>query len=380
MALLSLEELGLAPACQQVSVDDFSEVRECDYKEEHYSVRDNGSVMRHPKPGKKPRPTDNAWTFGKKNESNGYMYLGTHRIHIICAIAFHGERDSKVFVVDHIDTNRCNNRKDNLRWLTRLENALNNPITRKRIEWLCGGDIQKFIENPKCLQSTGRWPDLEWMRTVTPEEARNAKENLERWSKKPIFTPDPNLPTVELKRDKEWMFKAPKPEVPDPRTPEQKEADAREWHRRMVLAQQEEERRETLLRNLPNYVQAISPAIAGQRNWGTPSEFPCCPDVMTEDVIERYAEALKEEVVFCRNRLWESTVLQAMLIDGGTRIAVATSSSTGLKDAVAVVYVDGAKIIHETYGTYFSEDGVRKAMTELQGLEWTGGDVFDDYC
>lgn len=32
MALLSLEELGLAPACQEVSVDDFSEVRECDYK------------------------------------------------------------------------------------------------------------------------------------------------------------------------------------------------------------------------------------------------------------------------------------------------------------------------------------------------------------
>ena len=92
------------------------------------------------------------------------------------------------------------------------------------------------------------------------------------------------------------------------------------------------------------------------------------------------AEALKEGGVFCRNGLWESTVLQAMLIDGGTRIAVATSSSTGLKDAVDVVYVDGAKIIHETYGTYFSEDGVRKAMTELQGLEWTGGDVFDDYC
>ena len=27
----------------------FTEVRECDYKGEHYSVRDNGAIMRHPK-------------------------------------------------------------------------------------------------------------------------------------------------------------------------------------------------------------------------------------------------------------------------------------------------------------------------------------------
>lgn len=367
----------MVPACQKVSVDDFSEIRECDYKGEHYSVRDNGAVMRHPKPGRKPRPTDNEWTFGKRNETNAYMYFGTHRIHIICAIAFHGERDSKVFVVDHIDTNRCNNRQENLRWLTRLENALNNPITRKRIEWLCGGDIQKFIDNPRCLQQTGQYPDLEWMRTVTPEEARNAKENLERWAKKPLFVPDPDLPKIEVKRNKEWMYKKPLPTAEVEMTPEERRA----WHREMVLAQAAEMQREEELRKLPDYVQAISPAVAGQRRWNTPTEFPCCPETITEDVLVRYAESLKKDVLFSKNGLWESYVDEAALIDDGSRLAVATYSPKGVKGgAVAIVYVDGDKIIHETYGTYFMEDGVKKAMTELQGLEWTGGDVFDDFC
>ena len=33
----------------------FTEVRECDYKDEHYSVRDNGAVYRHAREGKKVR-------------------------------------------------------------------------------------------------------------------------------------------------------------------------------------------------------------------------------------------------------------------------------------------------------------------------------------
>ncbi len=51
-----------------VSIDDFKEVRECDYKNEHYSVRDNGAILRHSRENKQKRKDDEAWTFGKPNE------------------------------------------------------------------------------------------------------------------------------------------------------------------------------------------------------------------------------------------------------------------------------------------------------------------------
>ena len=101
-------------------INDYEDIKECVYKNEHYSVRDNGAVMRHMREGKKARRDDGVWTFGIKNPQNGYMMLGQHRVHIIVATAFLGARDSKVYVVDHMDTNRCNNRVVNLRWFTRL--------------------------------------------------------------------------------------------------------------------------------------------------------------------------------------------------------------------------------------------------------------------
>ena len=49
------------------SVNDYTREEECIYKDERYSVRDNGAVWRYPREGKKPRPTDCQWTFGKPN-------------------------------------------------------------------------------------------------------------------------------------------------------------------------------------------------------------------------------------------------------------------------------------------------------------------------
>jgi hypothetical protein len=94
-------------------------IQECHYKNEHYSVRDIGAVLRHAPDNKRIRPADNKWTFGKPNSKTGYLENASVRIHRIVATAFHGEAPTKEHVIDHIDTNKQNNRPNNLRWVTR---------------------------------------------------------------------------------------------------------------------------------------------------------------------------------------------------------------------------------------------------------------------
>lgn len=160
-----------------VQVDDFNIEKECVYKDEQYLVRDNGAVLRFPQDGKKVRPMDNKWTFGTKSRKTGYMTIGSHRVHIIVATAFHGANDTKKLVVDHIDTNRCNNRPENLRWVTRLENILLNEVTRTKIEFFCGS-VENFLKNPELLKGhEQKDPNFSWMRTVTKEEAENTLRN-----------------------------------------------------------------------------------------------------------------------------------------------------------------------------------------------------------
>ena len=53
-----------------IDIDDFKHEIECIYKDEKYSVRDNGAVFRYPRDGKRPRQYDNFWTFGKSNDKH----------------------------------------------------------------------------------------------------------------------------------------------------------------------------------------------------------------------------------------------------------------------------------------------------------------------
>ena len=166
-----------------VDLNDFKREVECIYKNENYSVRDNGAVLRHARKGKRLRKDDDQWTRGRINHK-GYLVIGSEVVHRIVATAFHGEPPTPQHIVDHIDTNRQNNRPENLRWLTKLENALNNSITRGKIEFLCGS-IEAFIKDPSILRDhVSEDPNFGWMRAVTPEEARISWERLSNWTKK----------------------------------------------------------------------------------------------------------------------------------------------------------------------------------------------------
>lgn len=164
-----------------INLDDFKIQKECSFEGEMYSVRDNGAVLRHSPEGKRLRSVDNKWTLGNTNESNPYLHIAGVRVHRIVATAFHGEPPDPKYVVDHIDSNCRNNRPENLRWLTRLENTLKNPATRKKIEFLCGS-VEAFLANPAILNSMNLSPNMAWMKAVTPEEAENCKLRVSIWA------------------------------------------------------------------------------------------------------------------------------------------------------------------------------------------------------
>ena len=68
-----------------------------------------------------------------------------------------------------------------MRWLSRLENTLKNPVTRKKIEFLCGS-IENFLKNPSMLNEQRLDKNIEWIRTVTQEEAKNCLARMTLWA------------------------------------------------------------------------------------------------------------------------------------------------------------------------------------------------------
>jgi hypothetical protein len=321
---------------------DFKRGTECDYKDEHYSVRDNGAVLLHARKGKRLRKYDNHWTFGKPN-NNGYMLIGSEVIHRIVAYAFIGEPPTSQHIVDHIDTNRQNNRPENLRWLTKLENALNNPITRKKIEFLCGS-IETFLKDPSILRNYVKEdPNFEWMRTVTMEEAQISWQRLSNWAKKENDSTSSKGGSLG-----EWIFKG--------------------NHNFSSL----QEPSELFPSETPNAIQ---------KKWRTPCEFPCCPQEFTDNPIESYAANLKIDVIFSRNKYSSSIISDfARSKDGNTLWAMCKSSEDNAVKpwSLAQVTYENNMFVHTNLGSFFEKIGAEKQFALAQGLEWTGGNSIDD--
>lgn len=349
-----------------VNINDYDEVRECDYKGEHYSVRDNGAIMRHQREGRRKSKYDNVWLWGKFDIYSGYLKICSEPIHRIVATAFHGEAPSNNHVVDHIDTNRRNNRPENLRWLTKLENILNNPITVVRIVEACGS-IEAFLNDPSILKGhENSDPNFSWMRTVTPEEAKISYERLMNWAK--------DHPKPQGGKLGEWIF-------------EKKERPAKNIQRsnhfsglRRNITEPEQVEPEVIK---PLEVQSLTPN-AVQVDWRTPSEFPCCPQDLNpkDNPLEAYLANLKKDAIFCKNNIYRSLVIDSVIIDEEKLLLVMTrSDGESVKPwALAKVVFENGVFKHISMGSYFDEKGAKKYFTLTQGKEWTGGDVIDDYC
>jgi HNH endonuclease len=306
----------------------------CAYLGEQYTVRDNGAVLKHSQANKRPRPTDNFWTFGKPNDKTGYMEIASVRIHRIIANAFHGEPPSKGHVVDHIDTNKKNNRPEHLRWVTRLENVLLNPITVRRIEFACGCSVEEFLAHPSKYRDRFPDPNYKWMCTVSTQEAHSSLDRMLAWAKS---DKDPSGGSLGA-----WIF-----------------------NRTAFKTQQVE-----LIK--AKTVNAV------QKNWNTPSEFPCCPQIYGKDPIKKYAENLRPGSVFCKIAFYSSVVSKHATSEDYQNIHVISISDSPKPWAIAKITYENDVFVPTSIGTYFKQDGADKYYCLAQGLEWTGGETFDD--
>jgi len=324
-----------------VSLDDFKQETECVYKNERYSVRDNGAVLRHNKENKIIRKYDNQWYFGKPN-NNGYLLIVSEVVHRIVAFAFLGEPPTTQHVVDHIDTNRHNNRPENLRWVTKLENILINPITLSRIIYNYGS-IDNFLSDPSKPLDGVLDQNFAWMRTVSKEESENTKNNLLNWAI------DGKLSNGGALGD--WFFS------------------------KLQISKDPYNEESPLIHSLTPH--------AIQKNWKTPSEFPCCPqDVMNISISDYFAN-LQVEKVFSQNQYNNSIIEDFAISTDKSKIWVMCRNSNEnapKKYSLAEITFENNLFVHNSIGSFFKKDGAEKQFTLLQGLEWTGGETFDELC
>lgn len=322
--------------------DDYTEEKECIYKNEKYSVRNNGMVLRHPK-GNKVRPSDNKWTFGIVGDK-GYRYIAGVQVHRIVATAFLGEQPSKEYVIDHKDTNKQNNRPENLRWLTREENILKNPVTIKKIEHLTRDSIDNIKQNWDVLHNLNHRQNTSWMRPVTKEEANNLKERNERWLKKAEKT------LGNETKSGEWLYTKPSDE-------------------------------EVIDTDEDLYFESLTEHCV-QKYWTTPTEFIGCPKVITDTPLEDYFKELKVGNIFSKNEYITTKITKVrMSKDNDFIIIQSVATEHSVKDwYLAKIMFENGKFIIESIGSYFTDDGADKYFTLALGEEWIGGDVFDDFC
>lgn len=311
---------------QQI-LNDFQKEVEVSYQDEDYLVRDNGSVFRKCRPEKRKRKLDEVWTFGEENAANPYLHISDVRVHRIVATAFHGEPPDQKYVVDHIDTNCRNNRPENLRWLTRLENALKNPATRKKIEYLCGS-IEAFLENPSMLNDLQGDPNYKWMRAVTPDEAKNCLTRMSIWANS---EPSGVKSIGSSSYQRNFENRVYKP--------------IQKW--------------EAGLSREPGLEFALTP-WCGQYMWRANTYFPSCPYNFGTDPVFDYHQNLTKGAVLAYGEhpelSFKMTVHEARILNERSSILVISEGNDGKWPIVGIEINNKRHFVHFVLGTYLNRD------------------------
>ena len=312
-----------------VNIGVFKEEKACLYRGEAYSVRDNGAVCMHARPNARKRKFDEVWTFGKVGV-HGHLYLNNQAVHRIVATAFSEDGLEKPdLVVDHIDTNRVNNRPENLRWVTRLENVLLNEETVRKLELVTGYQIEELLNNIDLLHSLKLQPNYSWMAQVDENEAKQALETRHKWLMNAKHSPNYQI--------KERFYFHP--------SLTENAAQVNQWQTAGFFPCVEQCKEITLKEYLAN-IQEGSNVYQAQR-------------------IDGYAFfADKWEISPDRQYLW---------------ILCHEKEPTVKGYALMSVKCEGQYFVHSCQ-TFFDINGAHKYFELAMGREWNGPVPFDDFC
>jgi hypothetical protein len=124
-------------------------------------------------------------------------------------------------------------------------------------------------------------------------------------------------------------------------------------------------------------------ANALQKNWKIPSEFPFCPQEFRNYSIDDYLLNLKVEGIFAQNQHAKYFIENFAISKNRNTLWVMfrSSNNKAIKPYfLAEVTLVSNCFVHNSLGSFFKKDGAEKQFLLAQGLEWWGGETFDELC
>lgn len=231
------------------------------------------------------------------------------------------------------------------------------------------GSVEAFLKDPSTLRQTASDSNIEWMRTVTKEEAEKCMKNLIRWAEQD------SKAKPSGKGIGDWIYKE---NVGKSSGTDWKTRD----HRLGYLQKEDIEQANQLYYEEQYGIKDSLTPGAKQLNWKTPSEFPLCPPKGVGHTLTNYLNNLEKGKLFTRTKYGNGgKVYDADYNPDDDALYVLTENAGSLKPwALCKITIQDDCFIHENQGSFFEEVGGQKYFTLAMGREWTGGDVFDDFC
>lgn len=130
-----------------------------------------------------------------------------------------------------------------------------------------------------------------------------------------------------------------------------------------------------------DYFESLTPG-AVQRAWRTPTEFLCCPQKSSDKPLDDYLGNLQIGKLFCKHQYNKSEVKKFSISKNMDSIVVqCVDLETSVKPwHICTITYENGLFVHTSYTSCFTDDGAEKYYTLALGEDWTGDDVFDDYC